>query len=131
MAKSNAIHVAVGVIENTDGAIFISRRHQHLHQGDKWEFPGGKVEADESVYDALCRELQEECNIQVTSATPFTVIQFDYPDKSVILDVWHVHSFTGTVHQREGQEWRWVDRSELEAYPFPEANTRILNLLCQ
>lgn len=131
MASSDLVHVAVGVIENTDGDIFISKRHKDLHQGDKWEFPGGKVEDGETVYDALIRELKEECNIAVQSASPLTVIHHNYGDKSVVLDVWRVISFTGDVAQREGQEWRWVPVYALQAYQFPEANQAIIDLLME
>lgn len=131
MAKSNPIHVAVGVILNGDGAVFISRRHAHLHQGGKWEFPGGKVEAGETVLAALQRELQEECNIAVEQALPLTVIEHDYGDKRVRLDVWQVTSFSGEVKQREGQEWCWVAKHELDAYPFPAANQAIIDCLVQ
>lgn len=129
MAASKRIHVAVGVIQNPDGDVFISRRHAHLHQGNKWEFPGGKVEADEDVYQALCRELLEECNITVTAAAPFTAISFDYPDKQVLLDVWVVTDFRGAVRQQEGQEWAWVPLHQLDAYPFPAANQPIIDRL--
>ena len=129
MASSNRIHVAVGVIEDANGHIFISCRHPHLHQGGKWEFPGGKVEANESVYEALCRELQEECNLTVQQACPLTVITHDYSDKQVLLDVWMVTAFSGSVSQQEGQQWRWVPVYELDAYPFPPANQPIIEIL--
>lgn len=131
MASSDPVHVAVGVIENADGDIFISKRHKDLHQGDKWEFPGGKVEADETVYDALVRELREECNIVVQSASPLTVIHHNYGDKRVVLDVWRVISFEGAIAQREGQEWRWVPAYALQAYQFPKANEAIIELLVE
>lgn len=131
MASSDPVHVAVGVIENADGDIFISKRHKDLHQGDKWEFPGGKVEADETVYDALVRELREECNIVVQSASPLTVIHHNYGDKRVVLDVWRVIGFTGDIVQREGQEWRWVPAYALQAYQFPKANEAIIELLVE
>ncbi|CAB0151002.1 8-oxo-dGTP diphosphatase [Pseudidiomarina piscicola] len=129
MANSDPLHVAVGVIEGTDGHVFISKRHQALHQGDKWEFPGGKVEAGETVYDALVRELREECNIEVQSASPLTVIHHQYQDKRVMLDVWRVTSFSGEIGQNEGQEWLWVPIYALGAYQFPEANQAIIDLL--
>lgn len=131
LPEAKLVHVAVGVIENPDGQIFISRRHDHLHQGGKWEFPGGKVEAPETVYDALCRELLEECNIEVKSAAPLTVITHQYPDKRVLLDVWRITAYTGEVRQREGQEWTWVASHQLEAYPFPAANGPIIECLQQ
>lgn len=123
------VHVAVGIIENEAGDIFISRRHAHLHQGGKWEFPGGKVEANETVMAALQRELREECNIEVEAAAPLTVVSHAYPDKQVLLDVWRVTAYRGEVRQREGQEWLWVPLHELEAYPFPAANEPILSAL--
>lgn len=131
MANSDPIHVAVGVIENADGDVFISKRHKALHQGDKWEFPGGKVETGETVFDALVRELAEECNINVQTASPLTVINHDYNDKRVVLDVWRITSFTGEVSQTEGQEWLWVPVYALGAYQFPEANEAIIDLLVE
>jgi 8-oxo-dGTP diphosphatase len=129
MAESKRVHVAVGVIENADGALYISRRLDHLHQGGKWEFPGGKVEPGESVYTALCRELLEECQIHVHSAVPFTVVQHNYADKQVVLDVWRVTAYSGDIGQAEGQQWCWVARHELAAYQFPQANNAIVELL--
>lgn len=129
MAKSKPVHVAVGVIENADGAVYISRRLDHLHQGGKWEFPGGKVEAGETVYNALCRELLEECTITVQQAVPFTVVAHNYGDKQVVLDVWRVTAFSGDIGQAEGQLWRWVAPHELVAYAFPEANQAIVAML--
>lgn len=120
------VHVAVGVIEHANGDILISQRAAHLHQGGCWEFPGGKVEADESALEALKRELQEELNLQVEDAKPLLQVSFDYPEKSVLLDVWHVTKFLGTVYANEGQIWRWVPLHELADYQFPPANTPIL-----
>ena len=61
----SSLKVAVGIIKNADGEILISYRHKHLHQGDLWEFPGGKFEVGESAEQALARELYEELNITV------------------------------------------------------------------
>lgn len=129
--KSPAVHVAVGVIENEDGEIFIARRHLRQHQGGKWEFPGGKVEQDESVQQALQRELKEECNIDVTDMAPLTVIEHQYTDKRVLLDVWWVLSYDGVIRHLEGQESCWVDKNQLDAYQFPEANQSIVDCIMQ
>ena len=59
------VHVAVGVIVNEQRQVLLTRRHNDAHQGGLWEFPGGKVEAGESVVDALARELAEELGISV------------------------------------------------------------------
>lgn len=123
----NLLHVAVGVIKNAAGEILISQRPNHVHQGGLWEFPGGKVEAGESVIQALRRELHEELAINVERSEPLIKIQHHYPDVSVLLDVWLVEDFSGAVHGREGQPIRWVAADHLKNYSFPEANLAIIH----
>ena len=136
MAK-NAVHVAVGAIVNSQQQILLALRPDHVHQGGLWEFPGGKVEAGESVQQALVRELQEELAILPTSFSPLIEIHHDYADKSVFLDVWWVDEFTENGVRpygsdpidslgQEGQLVRWVAASDLATYTFPEANTPIV-----
>lgn len=127
----NRIHVVAGVIYNPErDSILIAKRPKRLHQGGLWEFPGGKVEADEIPRDALVRELHEELGIQVTDSSQLLTVSHDYPDKSVYLDVWEVYTFAGEVSGMEGQEVRWIHRSALSTFKFPEANLPIIqNLL--
>ena len=120
------VHVAAAVIRGTDGKILIARRADTQHQGGLWEFPGGKVEAGESVEAALGRELQEELGIVVKAARPLIKVQHDYPDKHVLLDVWEVSDFTGEPHGAEGQPLAWVSQRELAGYEFPQANQPIV-----
>lgn len=124
-----SVLVAVGVIENTDGEIFICRRGASQHQGDKWEFPGGKVEAGETVALALARELEEEVGIRVTGCRPFMRIEHDYGDKQVTLDIRKVTDFSGEPRGLEGQPSRWVPVTELHQYDFPAANSPIVEKL--
>ena len=119
------MHVAVGVISDGGHRILVSRRPEHVHQGGLWEFPGGKVEAGETVEQALRRELLEELAIDVRACQSLLTIQHDYTDKSVFLDVWWVSAFDGEPQGREGQPWRWVDASELHTLDFPAANQPI------
>ena len=130
-AANKRVHVAVGVIFNSQGQILIARRHDDAHQGGLWEFPGGKVESDESVCDALARELHEELgiNIQASSCKPLIEIRHDYSDKVVLLDVWTVFEFDGEASGKEGQPLRWVDRSQLSGYDFPAANIAIIDAI--
>ena len=120
------IWVAAAVIENSQGQILIAKRLEHLHQGGKWEFPGGKVEVGESALVALTRELKEEVNLTVKRASELVKLEHDYGDKFVILDVWHVTDFTGTAQGLEQQEVKWVTKNELVNYQFPAANLPII-----
>ncbi|WP_115719982.1 8-oxo-dGTP diphosphatase MutT [Gallaecimonas mangrovi] len=120
------IHVAVGVIENGRGEIFVTKRLSHQHQGGKWEFPGGKVEEGETLLLALDRELKEEIGINVTLAEPLLVVEHDYGDKAVKLDVWLVRGFVGQPKGLEGQEGKWVAIKDIDTLTFPEANAPIV-----
>lgn len=136
--SANRVHVAVGVIRRTveqgRDEILISKRAAHLHQGGLWEFPGGKVEADESVQQALQRELSEELGIVIRldsdALQPLIQIAHDYPDKQVLLDVWQLRDFTGEAAGQEGQLVRWVESQSLSDYAFPQANRPIIHA-CQ
>ena len=120
------LHVAVGVIKNSDGKILISKRADAVHQGGLWEFPGGKVESGELVQQALQRELDEELGIQVQKSEPLIKISHQYPDLSVLLDVWRVNAFSGQAHGCEGQDIKWVGPQQLAEFDFPAANRPII-----
>ncbi len=122
----NVVHVAAAVIVDAEGRILIAKRPADKHQGGLWEFPGGKVEANEPVKEALSRELHEELGISVDSARRMIRVHHHYPDKSVLLDVWRVDGFSGKAHGREGQPIEWVTVSDLSHYKFPEANQPIV-----
>jgi len=120
------VHVAAAAIFDRRGRVLIARRPPHVHQGDLWEFPGGKLEPGESVEQALRRELWEELHITPLRSRPLIRVPFQYPDKRVLLDVWRVDEFAGEPHGREGQPVRWVAPGELPGYAFPAANRPIV-----
>ncbi|MCL2917730.1 8-oxo-dGTP diphosphatase MutT [Shewanella litorisediminis] len=120
------VHVAVGIIKK-GASILLAKRHGHLHQGGKWEFPGGKVEAGETTSDALKRELREEVGLTIHSSLPYMEISHDYPDKQVLLDIHLVEDFSGDAVGAEGQQIEWVTLQEIGQYQFPDANQPILD----
>jgi 8-oxo-dGTP diphosphatase len=130
MIEMKIVDVAVGVIKRQD-MIYISKRADSLHQGGLWEFPGGKKEADETIAQTLSRELLEEVNIQILNQIPLMVIEHDYGDKKVRLDVRLVEQFSGEPSQQENQLGRWVKIDDLAQYDFPQANVAIIEKLLQ
>nr|WP_076416754.1 8-oxo-dGTP diphosphatase MutT [Shewanella sp. UCD-KL12] len=129
MTSQKVVHVAVGVIVDQDNLILLAKRPNNLHQGGKWEFPGGKVESNETTTEALIRELKEEVDLNITSTIPLMQIRHDYDDKSVLLDIHKVENFSGKAIGLEGQEIRWVNKNDLPHYDFPEANRAIVDKL--
>ncbi len=131
MKKS--IHVAAGVIvrgrKPHQVEILLAKRPLAAHKGGLWEFPGGKVELDETVQQALVRELKEELAIDAEVSTALLQIPYDYPEKSVLLDVWLVSAFSGVPVGNEGQDVRWAGLNELKCFDFPEANIPIIDFL--
>jgi 8-oxo-dGTP diphosphatase len=123
------IHVAVGIVINQDTEVLIAERPPQKSYPGLWEFPGGKVEPGESVYEALKREFQEEIDIQIISANPWFQIKHDYADRTVLLDIWMVTNFTGIPRGAEMQKILWAKLAELAQFEFPEGNKEIISRL--
>ena len=123
------VRVAIGIIINKKEQVLITKRSAKQHQANKWEFPGGKVEAFETMQQALARELKEELGVHIESADFLLQINHQYKDKKVILEVFEVRQWEGEAKGLEGQPMRWVNKSRLNDYDFPTANAEILSTL--
>lgn len=99
--------VAAGILLRGDGAMLLSSRPVGKPYAGYWEFPGGKIEAGESVEQALRRELQEELGITIASAQPWKVTEHDYPHALVRLHWCKVFDWQGAFEMREGQRMAW------------------------
>lgn len=124
------IAVVAAIIYSADqGQVLLTLRKPEQHQGDRWEFPGGKCESGESIPAALMRELDEELGIQATVYAPFRVISHTYPEKTVMLHFWQVTRYEGQPLARESQQMRWVPIESLHTLAFPDANAPIVESL--
>ena len=129
--EDDHIHVVAAIIwkQGSSQHFLIARRQKGKHLEHYWELPGGKVEADESPWQALQRELVEEINIKPTRATQFMQVYHRYPDRNILLDTWIVDDYQGDVMPREQQALAWIDCNQISAYRFPEADLPILDAL--
>jgi 8-oxo-dGTP diphosphatase len=100
-------HVAVGVLCNSAGEVLFSQRPAGKPMAGFWEFAGGKLEAGESVHQALARELQEELGIEIGASVFWRTIEHVYPHAHVQLHFQLVHEWHGTPHGREAQALHW------------------------
>ena len=123
---ASRIHVAVGVLIDSKGCVLLTRRLKGTHLAGYWEFPGGKVEAGESVQTALARELGEELGTHIGETVPLMIVSHDYGEKQVLLDVQQVKDWNGEPHGAEGHPLAWVDVGSLEEFHVPEANAEIM-----
>jgi len=120
------LQIAVGIIRNPQHEIFITQRAADAHMANKLEFPGGKIEADETPEQALTRELQEEVGITPHNATLFDKLEYEFPDRHITLWFWLVDRWEGEPWGKEGQPGRWIAVNELNADDFPPANAPVI-----
>ena len=123
------VHVAVAVIQHADGTVLLAQRPKHKLSGGCWEFPGGKVEPNETPVQALIREVNEEVGILPERMFAWCDYQHDYGDKRVHLHVFRVSAWRGEAHGREGQPISWEDPASINVAPLLAANERIRALL--
>ena len=101
------VEVAVGVLIRPDGQFLLTSRPLGKVYAGYWEFPGGKLEAGESVEQALRRELQEEIGVTIGVVQPWKVEMVDYPHALVRLNFCKVFDWTGELQMHEGQSFAW------------------------
>jgi 8-oxo-dGTP diphosphatase len=105
--ERQAVDVAVGVLIDDDGRFLLTSRPAGKVYAGYWEFPGGKLEAGESVQAALRRELHEELGITIGAAVPWNVTLMDYAHARVRLHFCKVREWHGAFEMREGQAMAW------------------------
>lgn len=106
-APRKLVQVAVGVLQLADGHFLMTTRPEGKVYAGYWEFPGGKLEAGETVEQALRRELQEEIGVTIGAALPWRDTVVDYPHALVQLHFCKVTEWTGELHMHEGQQFSW------------------------
>lgn len=123
--------IGVAVINNEQGKILIDRRKATGEMGGLWEFPGGKIEAGETIEACIKREVKEELDIEIKVGDRLTTITHAYKTFNVTLYVHNCQYLSGKPQPLECEEIHWVEPAQMNQYQFPQANTKIINLLQQ
>ncbi len=123
--------VAAAALIDPDCRVLIAQRPQGKSLAGLWEFPGGKVEADERPEEALIRELHEELGISVEESclAPLTFASFAYPDFHLLMPLYICRRWSGFVEARENQALKWVAPKNLRAYSMPPADAPLIPAL--
>ena len=101
------VDVAVGILLQPGGQFLLTSRPAGKVYAGYWEFPGGKLEAGESVEQALRRELQEELGVTIGAVQPWKVELVDYPHSLVRLHFCKIFDWDGELQMLEGQSFAW------------------------
>ncbi len=116
------VEVAVGVLINPAGALLLGQRPEGKPYAGYWEFPGGKVEVGETLFEALKRELLEEIDVVIDDAQEIMVIEHDYPHAYVRLHICVVKSWQGQVRGLENQSLAWLERDDIDRIEVTQFN---------
>ena len=121
------IVVTAAVVER-DGRFLVTKRQKGAHLEGRWEFPGGKCDAGESLAVCLARELLEELDVDARIGEEILTTSHTYPERSVALHFFRCELY-GEPRPQLDQEMRWVPREELATLEFPPADAELIRLL--
>jgi 8-oxo-dGTP diphosphatase len=127
--------VTAAALIDSEGRVLIAQRPAGRAMAGLWEFPGGKVEKDETPEDALVRELGEELGIAVKPPclAPFTIASHTYESFHLLMPLYVCRRWDGTPQPREHAALKWIRPRELmaarDAYPMPDADYPLLPML--
>lgn len=121
---------AVALIDR-DGRILLAQRPEGKSMAGLWEFPGGKVEPEETPEAALIRELHEELGIETWQSclAPLTFASHSYDDFHLLMPLFACRKWDGIVQSKEQQALKWVAATDLAKYPMPAADIPLIPIL--
>lgn len=112
-----------------NGRVLIAQRPPEGLLGGLWEFPGGKVEAGETLAAALQREMREELGLEIAVDEPIVMVKHGYTHFKITLHAFACRLITGQPQALGVADWRWVTLDELDAFPFPRTDQKIIAAL--
>ena len=124
--KSN--NVVAAVIKKDDYYLIV-QRNKKKNMGLKWEFPGGKVESNETFKEALCREIEEELNIEIYIHKKIAEEKYNDKQINITLHYYLCSEKNGIIKLNEHENLKWVEKKDFIKYDFVEGDGNVLSLL--
>ncbi|MDG1937035.1 MAG: (deoxy)nucleoside triphosphate pyrophosphohydrolase [Paracoccaceae bacterium] len=123
--------VSAAALIDRDGRVLLSQRPEGKSMAGLWEFPGGKVETDETPEAALVRELNEELGIETWDSclAPLTFASHAYDDFHLLMPLFACRKWNGIVQPKESQTLKWVEAKAIKEYPMPAADIPLVSIL--
>ncbi len=121
------INVVAAIIKNKEGKILIAQRNFKKAQGGLWEFPGGKVEPNETYEEAIVREIKEELNMDIKYNNYFDEKIYEYPEKTIRLIALNCSMIGDTYELFEHEQIAWIANDEFINYEFAPADIYFIN----
>ena len=120
------INVVAAVIKDENGKILITQRNLKKAQGGLWEFPGGKIEPNETRENAIVREIKEELDIDIEVKSYLSEKVFNYPEKNINLIALECKKINGEIRLLEHEDYKWISKNELDNFQFAPADLFIV-----
>ena len=111
------IRVSAGILFDQNHNVLLTKRLASQSWPEYWEFPGGKLETDESLEQCLKRELLEEININVIGASRWITREFNQDDKILQVTFFLIHKWIGEIKNKDVAEYKWIDPKNIEDWP--------------
>jgi 8-oxo-dGTP diphosphatase len=123
--------VTAAVLRDAEGRVLLTQRTAGREHAGCWEFPGGKLEAGETVVDGLRRELVEELGITIGASRPLIAVPWRVGGSDLLLVVREVDDYLGAPRGCEGQSLRWQTLQQLGTLSMPPADLPVVAALTQ
>ena len=127
--KKKVPHLVVGaaVVKNEDGTVLVAQRREDQMLGGLWEFPGGKQEGDESIFECVIRELKEELGIDVELNDKIMCVHHAYSHFTMEMHIFWARIQSGNPRAIECKNFKWIALTDIRSLPFSKADLKVID----
>ena len=122
--------VAAAIIINQN-KVLIAQREEGSNMEFKWEFPGGKIEENETPEQCLIREIKEELDIEIEPIEIYKTVRHRHKDKDILLLAYICRCIRGEGRPVEGNDFQWIEKNQLDHFEYTPADVDIVEKLKQ